>query len=163
VQEKPLRPEGSLVVQESLAPEEGPMLEELPVPAECPARVAGLRRSQLLDRRIWHGRPSRIRVPSHSPGCRTCKFFFPAPGLQKALLGLQMDHRDEASNLIIDRDYFTIAVDDLLKIRPLMTMVGGKIEVLQAPLASDFRLQPVGPVYGFDDEDVAHIGESTGN
>jgi len=68
-----------------------------------------------------------------------------------------------ADLLIIDRDYFTIAVDDLLKIRPLMTMVGGKIEVLQAPLASDFRLQPVGPVYGFDDEDVAHIGESAGN
>ena len=68
-----------------------------------------------------------------------------------------------ADLLIIDRDYFTIPVDDLLKIRPLMTMVGGKIEVLQASLARDFGLQQVGPVYGFEDEDVAHIGEAAGN
>ena len=54
-----------------------------------------------------------------------------------------------ADLLIIDRDYFTIPVDDLLKIRPMMTMVGGKIEVLQAPLARDFGLQPVGPVVRF--------------
>jgi len=52
------------------------MLEKYPVPAECPARAAGLRRSQLRDRRIWHSRPSRIRVRSHSPGCKTGKFFF---------------------------------------------------------------------------------------
>ena len=59
----------------------------------------------------------------------------------------------------VDRDYFTVPVDDILKVRPLMTMVGGKIVVLQAPLARDFSMQPVGPPYSFEDEDVEHIGK----
>ena len=36
-----------------------------------------------------------------------------------------------ADLLIIDRDYFTIPTDDILKIGPLMTMVGGDIKVPQ--------------------------------
>ncbi len=60
--------------------------------------------------------------------------------------------------LIIDRDYLTIPEDDILKVRPLMTMVGGKLIVLQESLARDFGLQPVGPRYDFRDEDVEHIG-----
>jgi hypothetical protein len=65
-----------------------------------------------------------------------------------------------ADLLVIDRDYFTIPVDDILKIRPLMTMVGGKMVVLQESLAQDFGMQPVGPAYTFADEDVDHIGKS---
>ena len=65
-----------------------------------------------------------------------------------------------ADLLIIDRDYFTVPVDDILKVHPLMTMVGGKMIVLQAPLARDFGVQPVGPAYDFTDDDVEHIGSS---
>jgi predicted amidohydrolase YtcJ len=65
-----------------------------------------------------------------------------------------------ADLLVIDRDYFTIPVDDILKIRPLMTMVGGKMVVLQESLAQDFGMQAVGPAYTFADEDVDHIGKS---
>ncbi len=61
--------------------------------------------------------------------------------------------------LVIDRDYFTIPVDDILKIRLLMTMVGGKMVVLQESLAKDFGVQPVRPAYTFSDEDVDHIGK----
>ncbi len=64
-----------------------------------------------------------------------------------------------ADLLVIDRDYFTIPVDDILKIRPLMTMVGGKMIVLQESLGKDFGLQAVGPPYDFQDEAVAHIGK----
>jgi hypothetical protein len=64
-----------------------------------------------------------------------------------------------ADLLVIDRDYFTIPVDDILKIRPLMTMVGGKMIVLQESLAKDFGIQVVGPPYDFKDEDVAHLGK----
>ncbi len=64
-----------------------------------------------------------------------------------------------ADLLVIDRDYFTIPVDDILKIRPLMTMVGGKMIVLQESLARDLGLQAVGPPYDFNDEDVEHIGK----
>ena len=63
-----------------------------------------------------------------------------------------------ADLLILDRDYFTIPVDDILKIHPLITMVGGKMTVLQASLANDFGVQPVGPVYDFKDEDVDTSG-----
>jgi cytosine/adenosine deaminase-related metal-dependent hydrolase len=64
-----------------------------------------------------------------------------------------------ADLLVIDRDYFTIPVDDILKIRPLMTMVGGKMIVLQESLAKDFGIQVVGPAYDFKDEEVAHLGK----
>lgn len=63
-----------------------------------------------------------------------------------------------ADLLVLDRDFFTIPVDDILKIRPLMTMVGGKMVVLQASLAADLGLKPVGPAYAFKDEDVEYIG-----
>ena len=60
-----------------------------------------------------------------------------------------------ADLVILDRDYFTVPVDDLLKIRTPLTMVGGKIIQLQESLASDFGIEPVGPVYSFTDEEVA--------
>ena len=64
-----------------------------------------------------------------------------------------------ADLLIIDRDYFTIPIDDILKIRPLMTMVGGKLIVLQESLATEFGTQAAGPEYDFGDGDVDHIGQ----
>ena len=60
-----------------------------------------------------------------------------------------------ADLIILDRDYFTVPVDDLLKIRVPMTMVGGKIMQLQASLASGFGVDSIGPVYDFSDEEVA--------
>ena len=60
----------------------------------------------------------------------------------------------------MDRDYFTIAVDDILKIRPLMTMVGGRMIVLQQSLASDVGVDAVRPAYTFSDDDVEHIGKT---
>jgi predicted amidohydrolase YtcJ len=63
-----------------------------------------------------------------------------------------------ADLIVLDRDYFTIPEDDILKVRPLMTMVGGRMIVLQEALATDFGTKPVGPAYTFKDEDVAHIG-----
>ena len=63
-----------------------------------------------------------------------------------------------ADLLVIDRDYFTIPEDDILKIHPLMTVVGGKTIVLQAALAKEFGTQPVGPAFDFKDEDATHMG-----
>jgi len=60
-----------------------------------------------------------------------------------------------ADLVIMDRDYFTVPVDDLLKIRTPMTMVGGKIIQLQPSLATEFGVAAVGPVYDFDDDEVA--------
>jgi amidohydrolase family protein len=63
-----------------------------------------------------------------------------------------------ADFIIIDRDYFTIPEDDILKVHPLMTMVGGKMVILQPGLAKDFGLEQVGPTYDFKDADVDFIG-----
>ena len=64
-----------------------------------------------------------------------------------------------ADFMVMDRDYFTIPVDDILRIRPLMTMVGGRMIVLQQSLANDFGIASVGPVYTFSEKDVEHIGK----
>ncbi len=59
-----------------------------------------------------------------------------------------------ADLVILDRDYFTIPVDDILKIRTPLTMVGGKIVQLQAALAREFGVNSIGPVYEFTDEEA---------
>ncbi len=67
-----------------------------------------------------------------------------------------------ADLVVLDRDYFTVAVNDILKVRTPMTMVGGKIVQLQESLANQFGMESVGPVYEFSDEEVAaqFLGES---
>ena len=65
-----------------------------------------------------------------------------------------------ADLLIIDRDFFTIPTDEILKIRPLMTMVGGDIKVLNASLASQWGTAPVGPQYNFEDSEMEWIGKA---
>ncbi len=65
-----------------------------------------------------------------------------------------------ADLLVIDRDYFTIPIDDLLKIRPLMTMVGGDIKALNASLAREWRTVPVGQQYNFEDSEMEWIGQA---
>jgi hypothetical protein len=64
-----------------------------------------------------------------------------------------------ADLLVIDRDYFTVPVDDILRIHPLMTMVGGKIAALQESLANDLGMEPIGPAFDFKDEEVEHLGK----
>ena len=64
-----------------------------------------------------------------------------------------------ADLLVIDRDYFTIPEDDILKIRPLMTMVGGKMGALQPSLANEWGVGAVGHEYDFDDSQLDWIGQ----
>ena len=49
-----------------------------------------------------------------------------------------------ADFVILDRDYFTIEVDDIRAIVPLMTVVGGKTMFLQRNYATELGVQPVG-------------------
>jgi len=62
----------------------------------------------------------------------------------------------EQDRLILEapRDYFTIPVDEILKIRPLMTMVGGDIKALNALLATEWQVEPVGYQYNFEDSEM---------
>jgi hypothetical protein len=58
-----------------------------------------------------------------------------------------------------DRDYFTIPEDDILKIRPLMTIVGGKVRSLNESLAKELGVPDVGPQFHFDDAQLSWIGK----
>lgn len=49
-----------------------------------------------------------------------------------------------ADLIVLDRDYLTVPVDDILKIRVLMTMVGGKTVPLIPSLAREWDMQPTG-------------------
>ncbi len=60
-----------------------------------------------------------------------------------------------ADLVVLDRDFFTIPVDDILKVRTPLTMVGGKIQQVQESLATDLGIQAIGPVYDFDDDEIA--------
>jgi len=46
--------------------------------------------------------------------------------------------------IVLDRDYLTIPIDDIPKIRVLMTMVGGKFIHLVPSLAREWAMQPAG-------------------
>ena len=49
-----------------------------------------------------------------------------------------------ADLIVLDGDYLTVPVDDILKIRVLMTMVGGKTVHLVPSLAREWNMQPAG-------------------
>jgi predicted amidohydrolase YtcJ len=64
-----------------------------------------------------------------------------------------------ADLLIIDRDYFTVPEDDILKVRPQMTMVGGKVMALNATLAKEWGVPEVGRQLNFEDSALDWIGK----
>ena len=51
-----------------------------------------------------------------------------------------------ADLIVLDRDYLTIAQDDIPQIKVLMTVVGGKTVHLLPQLAGEIGMAPVGPV-----------------
>lgn len=65
-----------------------------------------------------------------------------------------------ADLVVIDRDYFTIPEDEILKVHPLMTVVGGKTIVLAESLAKDFGTAAIGHAYTFKDKEVEFIGKA---
>jgi predicted amidohydrolase YtcJ len=49
-----------------------------------------------------------------------------------------------ADFLVLDRDYMTVPLEEIEKIKPLMTMVGGRIVHLTPSLAKELKMQPAG-------------------
>ena len=52
-----------------------------------------------------------------------------------------------ADFVVLDKDYFTIPVDEILKIKPQMTVVGGKTRYLGQDFARQLGMEPVGWQY----------------
>jgi predicted amidohydrolase YtcJ len=49
-----------------------------------------------------------------------------------------------ADFVVLDRDYFTIPVNEIPAIRPLMTVLGGKMIFLGKEFAGELKTEPVG-------------------
>ena len=50
-----------------------------------------------------------------------------------------------ADFVVLDRDYFTIPVNEIPEVMPLLTAVGGEVRFLYRDFARELGLQPVGP------------------
>jgi cytosine/adenosine deaminase-related metal-dependent hydrolase len=49
-----------------------------------------------------------------------------------------------ADFLVLNRDYLTVPDSDIDKIKPLMTVVGGKVVHLTPDLATELKMEPAG-------------------
>ena len=65
--------------------------------------------------------------------------------LREDLMG-SLEPGKYADFIVLDRDYLTIAEDDIPNIRVLMTVVGGKAVHLVPSLANEIKAEPVGPI-----------------
>ena len=54
-----------------------------------------------------------------------------------------------ADLLVLNKDYFTVPVEELEDTNPLMTIVGGKIQVLRSEFAQELGRDPIGPQLEF--------------
>ena len=59
-----------------------------------------------------------------------------------------------ADLVILNNDYFTVPVNDILKIQSLMTMVGGRMISLNDSLAAEWNTIGVGEQFNIDMERV---------
>ena len=57
-----------------------------------------------------------------------------------------------ADLLILDRDFMTVPEDDISQIRPLLTMLGGKVVFVRTDFANEQNLKPAGAVISTYDE-----------
>jgi predicted amidohydrolase YtcJ len=57
-----------------------------------------------------------------------------------------------ADLLVLNRDYFTVPEEEIPEVFPLLTMVGGKIQVLRSEFAGELGRDPVGPQMEFRNE-----------
>ena len=67
-----------------------------------------------------------------------------AYGLKKEQVSGSLEPGKWADLVVMDRDYLTVPLDEIPKLRVLMTMVGGKIAHLVPSLAREWGLQPAG-------------------
>ena len=63
--------------------------------------------------------------------------------LREDVLG-SLEQGKWADLVVIDKDYLTVPVDDILKLRVLMTMIAGKMVHLTPSLAREWGMQPTG-------------------
>jgi predicted amidohydrolase YtcJ len=64
-----------------------------------------------------------------------------------------------ADFVVYNKDYFTIPVDEIPSVFPLLTVVGGKTVVLREEFARELGTQPVGPQVHFEFEEEYNEGE----
>ncbi|MBI4465340.1 MAG: amidohydrolase family protein [Acidobacteria bacterium] len=97
-----------------------------------------------ITRKDWDG---KVIAPQEGIGreamLKSATLFGAYGSMKEKVLG-SLEAGKLADLIVLDRDYLTIPVDDILKIRVLMTMVGGKVAALTPSLAREWGLQPAG-------------------
>ena len=54
-----------------------------------------------------------------------------------------------ADLLVLNKDYFTVPEEEIATLFPLLTVVGGKIQVLRSEFARELGMNPIGPQLEF--------------
>jgi len=120
-----------------------------------PMYMLWLATTRQYDGKVWQPEERIDRVQAMKMWTRWAANYVRKPQLLGSLETGKM-----ADMVILDRDYFTVPVDDILKVRPLMTMVGGKMVTLNGSLGKEWGTPEVGTQFHFDDTQVAWIGKA---
>ena len=97
-----------------------------------------------ITRKDWDGNVTAPQqAVSREAMVKTATIFGAYGSMKEKELG-SLEVGKLADLIVLDRDYLTIPVDDILNIRVLMTMVGGKTVHLTPSLARELGMQPVG-------------------
>jgi len=97
-----------------------------------------------ITRKDWDGNvgaPAQA-IPRESM-LKSATLFAAYGTLKEDVLG-SLEPGKFADMVVLDKDYLTVPVDDILTIKVLMTMVGGKMQHLVPSLARNWGLQPTG-------------------
>ena len=122
---------------------------------QSPMYMLWLAVTRKFDGKVWNPEERIDRVQAYKMWTRWAANYVRRPDKLGSLEAGKL-----ADITIWDRDYFTVSEDDILKVRPLMTMVGGKMTDLNASLAKEWNTPEVGVQFNFDDAQIEWIGKA---
>ena len=97
-----------------------------------------------ITRKDWDGNVTAPQQAVNREAMVKSATLFGAYGSMKEDVLGSLEPGKLADLIVLDRDYLTIPVDDILNIRVLMTMLGGKVVHLVPSLAREIGMHPTG-------------------
>jgi hypothetical protein len=107
------------------------------------------------DGRVWNPEERIDRVWAYKMWTRWAANYVRRPDQLGSL------EKGKAADMVVwDRDYFTVTEDDILKVRPLVNMIGGKMGVVNESIAKEWGIPEAGVQFNFDDAQLKGIGDA---
>ncbi len=97
-----------------------------------------------ITRKDWDGNATAPQQAVNREAMVKSATLFGAYGSMKEDVLGSLEPGKLADLIVLDRDYLAIPVDDILNVRVLMTMVGGKVQHLVPSLAREIGMQATG-------------------